>query len=130
MSSTVLRNLRVQPFCSTIAAMMAVGSKLPPTHKIPVGERLMLLRMTKGWKQNTFARLIGIEPQRLWNWEHGLHAIPNEYLGKVCSLTGANPNYVLWGDKGHLSPVLIESLAEQEKNLASEKGKRRAVRRT
>lgn len=109
--------------------MTVAGSKLPPTDKRLVGERLTLLRMTKGWQQNTFAELMGIDPQRLWNWEHGLHGLPNEYLGKVCSLTGANPNYVLGGDKGHLSPTLIESLAEQEKKLASDRTKPRRVKR-
>jgi transcriptional regulator with XRE-family HTH domain len=51
-----------------------------------MGERLVQLRLERGWKQSEVAQHLGITPFRLSNYELGKSSVPYDLLMVFCDL--------------------------------------------
>ena len=67
------------------------------TKKEEIGERIKILREKTQMNQKQFAELIGIKTQYLSNVEKGLNGITIDKLIKICNITGATSDYIIFG---------------------------------
>jgi transcriptional regulator with XRE-family HTH domain len=90
---------------------------LPEHDKRFVGERITLLRRSKGWQQNTLAEMIGdgMTPQKLNNYEKGRDLIPVHYASRLAALTGAGFDYIYRGMLAHLPAELAEKISKMQR---------------
>src|SRR5262249_5411756 len=70
-----------------------------------IAERLVLVREAVGLNQASFARLVGIEPQAINNYERGLRRISVDQALKICAATGASLDYIYRGLASSSLPV-------------------------
>lgn len=95
-------------------------TELPAWDKIEVGKRITLLRAAlDGMEQNVLASAIGITPQKLNNYEKGRNLIPVHETVRLCSVTGANFEYVYRGDMAHLGLNLRSALIGADRPLST-----------
>jgi len=75
----------VSPAVKFIPAIIAfLGyNPLPPPVALP--ERLVWFRRCKGWTQEAFAKVLGVDQTTLARWERG----ERSPTGKYCSLVGS-----------------------------------------
>lgn len=73
------------------------------------GPRLKAAREALGYKQAEFARLIGVTPQRLSNWEADTNP-PEVHMLPVLKNAGISVDYLLTGDMGNLTARLLRGL--------------------
>lgn len=73
------------------------------------GPRLRAAREALGHKQAEFARLIGVTPQRLANWEADTNP-PEVHMLPVLKNAGISIDYLLTGDMGNLTARLLQGL--------------------
>ena len=72
-----------------------------------IGDRLSLLRLASGYKQQkTFADLLEASHGQYNHWERGRQIIPVEYAARVCSHTDATLDYIYLGRLYGLSTEL------------------------
>src|SRR5215217_1655460 len=77
----------------------------PPMHAA-VAERLVKLRMFKGWRPVEAARQLGVSKQ-LWNhWEQGQGRPGVDHAVELADLTGATLDYIYTGRKSGITDVL------------------------
>lgn len=127
MSTTENPELNIQAGCSTVPDM-ARGPELPDYHQKRVGRRIVLLRLAKGkMKQKDLAAHIGISPSKLWNYESGSHKLPQRLAAAICTVTGANFDYIYRGQMGTLGDDLRKALLEAEKSPPSRPSRRPAA---
>jgi transcriptional regulator with XRE-family HTH domain len=55
------------------------------TIRIDAGQ-LVKARTEAGISQSEAARRVGIARQQLWNYEHGLFAVPSHVIARLCAL--------------------------------------------
>lgn len=67
------------------------------TKKEEIGERIKILREKMQMNQKQFAELIGMKTQYLSNVEKGLNGITIDKLIKICNITGATSDYIIFG---------------------------------
>jgi transcriptional regulator with XRE-family HTH domain len=60
-----------------------------------MGERLLNLRLERGWKQSEVAEHLWITPFRLSNYELGKSSVPYDLLMMFCDLYGVTSDYLL-----------------------------------
>ena len=71
------------------------------------GERLVIARENKGFKQNEAARLLGITPTRLNFWEKDKREPDVFMLNKISSLYEVDANELLGIERIKIMPILI-----------------------
>ena len=76
------------------------------------GPRLRAAREALGYKHGEFARLIGVTPQRLSNWEADTNP-PEIHMLPVLKNAGISVDYLLTGDMGNLTARLLRGLMAQ-----------------
>ncbi len=101
----------------------------PDTSKRAIGERMMIVRMTRGWSGVLLAEAMGISPQRLNNYETGKTFPPPDILAKFWRVTGATSDYVLFNRRDGMPYDLVRKVQEVEGNLAKERPARITVHR-
>lgn len=117
MSTCQNSKLRVQHVCTTLPRM-ARATVLPPYDKSEVGKRIVLLRAAKqNMAQKALAEAIGITPQKLSNYESGRDLIPVHYAAQLCTVTGANFDYLYRGLMGDLPANLAGALLDAAKPM-------------
>lgn len=68
--------------------------------KETIGERVKRLRMTKGYSQRDFAKLLGVTPQVVYRIENGITiAMKERTAEKIATVLNVSPSYILEGDK-------------------------------
>jgi transcriptional regulator with XRE-family HTH domain len=108
---------------------MVRGGDLPEYHQKRVGRRIVLLRIAKGgMKQNELAAHVGITPQKLANYESGRHKLPQPHAVAICTVTGANFDYIYRGQMGTLDDELRKALLRAEKDPPSRPTRRATAR--
>ncbi|MGC2779689.1 MAG: helix-turn-helix transcriptional regulator [Bradyrhizobium sp.] len=87
-----------------------------------ISDRLRLIREAKGLNQATFARLVGIEPQAINNYETGLRRISVDQAIKICAATGVSLDYIYRGLTGHLPVDIATELQRLHRQDRSRRG--------
>jgi transcriptional regulator with XRE-family HTH domain len=80
-----------------------------------IAERLILTREALGLKQAAFARLVGIEPQALNNYESGLRRISVDQAIKICAATGVSLDWIYRGLASGLPVNLATALQQRQR---------------
>lgn len=60
------------------------------------GERLRYLRFKKGVKQKVLAKLLGVTPAAVSNWERGTDTPSVENIKKIADYFGVEPDFFLY----------------------------------
>jgi transcriptional regulator with XRE-family HTH domain len=83
----------------------------PPNSQLLTGfgARLRAAREAMGYNAANFARLLGITPQRLANWESDTNP-PETYILAQLKHFGISSDYLLTGDMGNLTARLFQQL--------------------
>jgi transcriptional regulator with XRE-family HTH domain len=82
-----------------------------PTDVHAIGLRLIELREAMGRSQADFARLCGVSPQALLNWEKGNNRPSIDGAYKIAAGTGGVPvGYILSGDTRGMPHEIMERL--------------------
>ena len=94
------------------------------------GPRLKAARIALNYKQAEFARLLGVTPQRLANWEADTNP-PEIHMLPVLKNAGISIDYLLTGDMGNLTAKLLRGLMAQSSGPAERDvpGEARAILR-
>lgn len=122
MSTTQFPKLNLQTGCINSRPM---ARAIPEYDKKLVGTRIIHLRVAKNdMAQKTLAAAIGINPQKLWNYESGTDALPVEHAAAICTVTGANFDYLYRGILGGLPPDLIEEIIKVQTNPPKKRSRR------
>lgn len=82
-----------------------------------IAERLKLTREALGLNQAAFARLTGIEPQAINNYETGLRGISVDQAIKICAATGVSLDWIYRGLSAGL-PINLATAMQQKQNRA------------
>ncbi|MGC2781121.1 MAG: helix-turn-helix transcriptional regulator [Bradyrhizobium sp.] len=100
-----------------------LGDFLPMPREVnEISDRLRLIREAKGLNQATFARLVGIEPQAINNYETGLRRISVDQAIKICAATGVSLDYIYRGLTGHLPVDIATELQRLQRQEKSRRG--------
>lgn len=91
---------------------MKEPENLAPNDWRLVGRRITFLRTAKGLKQNTFAVAIGTTAQKLNNYEKGRHELPTGLAIQVCTVTGADFDYIYRGKMDRLPDDILEKIVK------------------
>ena len=82
-----------------------------PTDVQAIGLRLIELRESMGRSQAEFARLVGVSPQALLNWEKGNNRPSVDAAYKIAAGSGGVPvGYILSGDPRGMPTEIMERL--------------------
>lgn len=79
-----------------------------------VGHRIVMLREAKGVRQGQLAKLIGISPQRLSNYERGERPLDVELAILICDKLAGTLDYLYRGNHAGLAFEVIQRLAAEE----------------
>lgn len=79
-----------------------------------ISERLKLTREALGLNQASFARLTGIEPQAINNYETGLRGISVDQAIKICAATGVSLDWIYRGIAAGLPINLATALQQKQ----------------
>jgi transcriptional regulator with XRE-family HTH domain len=83
-----------------------------------IGNRLMLWRLTKGYKKMQLARELGISHQRWLSYESGLVTLDVEIARKLCNMAGLTMDWLYRGVYENRFPQdLRQDLDEKRKEL-------------
>jgi DNA-binding XRE family transcriptional regulator len=100
-----------------------VGNTAPLGHsrRMPrdvdaIAERLKLTREALGLKQAAFARLVGLEPQAVNNYETGLRRISVDQAIKICAATGVSLDWIYRGLASGLPVNLATALQQRQRS--------------
>lgn len=86
-------------------------SETSPQDVRAIGARLVELREALGRSQAEFARLVGVSPQALLNWEKGNNRPSIDGAYKISAGTGGVPvGYILSGDPRGMPAEIVERL--------------------
>ncbi len=66
-------------------------------NEIGFSERLLLLRRKKGLSQRAVARLLGISPTNVMNYEKGVHSPSVAILAKLAAIFNVSTDFLLLG---------------------------------
>ncbi|MGY4288852.1 transcriptional regulator with XRE-family HTH domain [Bradyrhizobium sp. LM2.7] len=82
-----------------------------------IAERLKLIRLAVhgGMKQAAFARLVGIEPQALNNYETALRRISVDQAVKICAATGVSLDWIYRGITAGLPAEMATALQRKQR---------------
>lgn len=82
-----------------------------------IAERLKLIRLAVhgGMKQAAFARLVGIEPQALNNYETALRRISVDQAIKICAATGVSLDWIYRGITAGLPAEMATALQRKQR---------------
>jgi transcriptional regulator with XRE-family HTH domain len=103
-----------QPFVGN-QARVGDSRRMPQDIKA-VAERIKLTREALGLKQAAFARLVGIEPQALNNYESGLRRISVDQAIKICAATGVSLDWIYRGLASGLPVNLATALQQRQRS--------------
>jgi transcriptional regulator with XRE-family HTH domain len=106
-----------RPFVGKSAHLGDVGRM--PREVDAVAERIRLTREALGLKQAAFARLVGIEPQALNNYESGLRRISVDQAIKICAATGVSLDWIYRGLSSGLPINLATALQQRQRSGSS-----------
>lgn len=98
-------------------------------YKKAVGERLARARAAKELSQVDLADLLGISPQKLWNWEDGTSLFPPGFMQPIARFLGIDANYLYQGREDSLPSDLLKSLHSLKEPGGPEKTRTSAVKR-
>ena len=101
--------------CSSRAPMKIAKN---PSWQTLVGNRVVMLREAKGVRQGQLAKLIGISPQRLSNYERGERPLDIELAILICDRLAGTLDYLYRGNHAGLAFEIIRRLAAEEGRLA------------
>jgi len=62
-----------------------------------VGERIGQLRKSSNLSRAEFGKLIGVSEHYIGKIERGNHSITGATIAKICDITGASADYILFG---------------------------------
>jgi transcriptional regulator with XRE-family HTH domain len=123
MSTCRISKSTVQAGCSIVPAMPE-PRRLPEYDPVLVGERILRLQIAKGLDQIGLAGLVDISPQKLNNYIKGRDLIPVPIGARLCTVTGANFDYLYRGLMGSLPGDLAAKLAEVDLSRPAKRAKR------
>lgn len=86
-------------------------------NKEAIGLRLQIARQRKDLLQKKVAKILGINPGTLSNYEAGKREPDNETLIKLCNLYDVSVEYVLNGTDQVNNKNSVLNLSEREKEL-------------
>lgn len=127
MSSYRFSKSTLQVSCSKLPHMAAASE----TDNRAVGRRVLLLCKAKGWEQTQLAAAIGsgMTPQRLNNYVQGRHGLPAWVAARICTVTGADFDYLYRDKMDRLPDSLADALIEASKELNGVSRPKRRARR-
>ena len=110
--------------------MFAANMALHEADDTEVQGRLRLLRLAMGHSQVVMAGLLGsgMTAQKWNNYERGRDRIPVDMAIRLCTVTGANLDYIYRGIMGSLPSDLIQKIQEARQKDAEPPLKKAAVR--
>lgn len=101
----------------------AAMAETSPSDVQAIGERLVELREALGRTQADFARLVGVTPQALLNWEKGNNRPSIDMAYKIAAGTGGVPvGYILSGDTRGMPHEIMERLQAHRRAHARQTG--------
>lgn len=80
------------------------------TSRQSIGDRLKLTREALGLNQAAFARLVGISPQGINNYEKGTQRPQLDQAFQICRATGATLDWIYFGDRSGLPGRILDKL--------------------
>lgn len=92
-----------------------------------VGKKIMELRKEKGYKRDDFAKLLGIPPTTLRNYELGVHEPGHSFIIQMAKFFDVPTDYLLGLSEDRMPPYPTHP--DDEKFSESEMGMLRAYRR-
>lgn len=92
-----------------------------PRDRKAIAERLKLTREALGLKQAAFARMVGIEPQAVNNYETGLRGISVDQAVKICAATGISLDWIYRGISAGLPVNLATALQQKQREQRTKK---------
>lgn len=66
--------------------------------KDTVGSRIQRIRETRGFTASELARLVGVTPTAVWNWEKNGVQPRSEMLGSIAKVMGVSQEWLLTGE--------------------------------
>lgn len=88
--------------------------------KKAVGQRIKLIRMSKGFTQETFGKLLDVDKASTCNWEKGI-TLPNaKRMASICKIADITLNELLYGFNFNLYDE-VEKLSKKEKLLLAKR---------
>jgi transcriptional regulator with XRE-family HTH domain len=96
------------------AGCLGHGRRMSSDRKA-IAERLKLTREAVGLNQAAFARLTGIEPQAINNYENGLRGISVAQATKICIATGVSLDWIFRGIAAGLPINLATALQQKQR---------------
>lgn len=112
------------------SGMFAANMALHEADDTEVQGRLRLLRLAMGHSQVVMAGLLGsgMTAQKWNNYERGRDRIPVDMAIRLCTVTGANLDYIYRGIMGSLPSDLIQKLQEVRLKEAEQPPKKASAR--
>lgn len=88
--------------------------------KKAVGQRIKLIRMSKGFTQETFGKLLDVDKASTCKWEKGI-TLPNaKRMASICKIADITLNELLYGYNFNLYDE-VEKLSKKEKLLLAKR---------